>query len=313
MKKTLLSKQHKEKRVKKDALLPREETSPASELKDTNSFSEINLNEKVLVSSESKIEFEEPFLRVPEAAENANEGLDGEVLVCPPTVAEILIDAEQSSSWEQQWKSRPKMRGWLHAISFPVALTTTLHLVKRRPNHRKAVSLYAAGLSSMFAASAFYHRITPNEKWMLVTRATDHAMIFAAIAGTTTPIAAVVLPRGAVGPAIASIWGAAALGAVGRINDLRRNRKGLSPSTVSYGILGWLAIAFLPELIKKTGWGNAALIISGGAAYTIGAIMFSQQKPVLYPKTFGYHEVWHTATLVGATTQLIAIARITKD
>jgi hemolysin III len=217
------------------------------------------------------------------------------------------------SAWEQQWASRPLLRGWLHAAAFPAALAATASLTLRRKKHRKAVAAYGAGLSVMFAASATYHRLTPNESWVRVTQPLDHAMIFAAIAGSATPVAAVVLPEKALRPALGGLWGAAAVGAWSRVNDLRFHRSGMSPGSVAYLTLGWSGAALLPLVVKKTGWVNGALVAVGGVSYTIGAVLFAIRKPNLFPRVFGYHELWHVATLVGAAAHLAAIANMTAD
>lgn len=217
------------------------------------------------------------------------------------------------SVWEQQWATRPILRGWLHAAAFPAALATTATLTFRRKKYRKAVAAYGTGLSVMFAASATYHRLTPNESWARLTQPLDHAMIFAAIAGSATPVAAVVLPEKTVKPAIGALWGAAAIGAWSRVNELRFHRHGFSPGSIAYLALGWTGAALLPLVIRKTGWVNGALIATGGISYTAGAVLFALQKPHLFPRVFGYHELWHVATLIGATTHMIAIANMTED
>ena len=219
----------------------------------------------------------------------------------------------QLSLWEKEWSERPLLRGWFHAAAFPAALAATTTLAFRRRKHRKAVATYGAGLSVMFAASAAYHRLTPNEEWMRVTQPLDHAMIFAAIAGSATPIASVVLPEKTVKPALAALWTAAAFGALGRVDDLRSHRHGISPGSVAYLALGWAGAALLPLVIKKTGWVNGGLIAAGGLSYTVGAILFAVEKPNLFPRVFGYHELWHLATLVGAATHMAAIANMTED
>jgi hemolysin III len=35
------------------------------------------------------------------------------------------------------------------------------------------------------------------------------------------------------------------------------------------------------------------LVLVGGLVYTLGAILFALRRPVLSPRWFGYHEVWH--------------------
>lgn len=162
----------------------------------------------------------------------------------------------------------------------------------------------------MLATSAGYHRLTRTESQYRWTQPADHVMIFAAIAGSATPVAAAVLPPRAVRPAIAALWSGAAVGAFGRLWDLRR---GTSIGTVAYLALGWSGLALLPSVVRRHGVRVGALLTGGGVAYSVGAGLFATRRPNPFPKVFGYHEVWHTATLVGAALHLAAIAEITRD
>jgi hemolysin III len=202
------------------------------------------------------------------------------------------------------------MRGWLHAMALPVALAATAGLTARRRTHRSAVAAYGVGLSAMLATSAGYHRLTRTEGQFRWSQPADHMMIFAAIAGSATPVAAAVLPAPVIRPAIASLWAGAALGAFGRVWDLRR---GTSISSFAYIALGWSGAALLPLVIRRHGVRNGALLAAGGLSYSVGAGLFAARKPNPWPEVFGYHEVWHTATLIGAACHLVAIADITRD
>lgn len=213
-------------------------------------------------------------------------------------------------TWEEAWSARPRLRGWLHAGALPVALASTAALAFRRRRHRGAVVAYGVGLTAMLATSAGYHRLTRSELQYRWTQPADHMMIFAAIAGSATPVVASVLPARQARPFIGLLWAGAALGAVGRVVDLRR---GTSLSSIAYLVLGWSGIVLLPTVVRRHGVRNGALLTAGGVAYSVGAGMFAAGKPDPFPAVFGYHEVWHAATLVGAACHLVAIADITHD
>lgn len=213
-------------------------------------------------------------------------------------------------AWEQAWLQRPVLRGWLHVGALPAALVSTATLALRRRAHRRAVVAYGAGLSAMLATSAGYHRLTRSASQYRWTQPADHMMIFAAIAGSATPVVSVVLPPRRARPFFALLWGGAALGAVGRLVDLRR---GTSLSGVAYLVLGWSGVVLLPTVVRNHGLRNGVLLTAGGAAYSLGAGLFAARKPDPFPSVFGYHEVWHAATLVGAACHLAAIADMTRD
>jgi hemolysin III len=212
--------------------------------------------------------------------------------------------------WEQAWAARPRLRGWLHVGALPVALVSTAVLAARRRAHRSSVLAYSAGLSAMLATSAGYHRLTRSEAQYRWTQPADHMMIFAAIAGSATPVVASVLPARRARPFIGLLWGGALVGAAGRVIDIRR---GTSISSLAYLVLGWSGIVLLPTVVRRHGVRNGALLGAGGLAYSIGAGLFAAGKPNPYPGVFGYHEVWHAATLVGAACHLVAIADMTHD
>ena len=50
------------------------------------------------------------------------------------------------------------------------------------------------------------------------------------------------------------------------------------------------------------------LLVTGGALYTAGAIVFALRKPNLWPRTFGFHEVFHALVIAAALVQFIAMA-----
>jgi hemolysin III len=45
---------------------------------------------------------------------------------------------------------------------------------------------------------------------------------------------------------------------------------------------------------------GVALVVLGGLLYTGGAIVFGSERPNPLPGTFGFHEIWHVAVILGA-------------
>jgi hemolysin III len=66
-------------------------------------------------------------------------------------------------------------------------------------------------------------------------------------------------------------------------------------------------VAF-PLLLDATGWAGAALLLAGGALYTLGAVVYAVRWPDLVPRIFGYHELFHALTIAAAGSQYAAIA-----
>jgi hemolysin III len=76
---------------------------------------------------------------------------------------------------------------------------------------------------------------------------------------------------------------------------------------VLYIAVGWSVVVVLPPLIIHSGWAPALLIAIGGLLYTVGAFLFSRGIPRLSLRVFGYHEVWHTFTLLAAGCHFAAV------
>ena len=50
------------------------------------------------------------------------------------------------------------------------------------------------------------------------------------------------------------------------------------------------------------------LILVAGAAYTAGAVVYARKRPDPWPAVFGFHEVFHACTLVGAALFAYVVA-----
>ena len=78
--------------------------------------------------------------------------------------------------------------------------------------------------------------------------------------------------------------------------------------TPFYVALGWVAVAVLPALAQAGGAVVLTLIVVGGLAYSAGGVIYALRRPDPAPATFGYHELFHTCTLVGYVCHFAAIA-----
>ncbi len=64
--------------------------------------------------------------------------------------------------------------------------------------------------------------------------------------------------------------------------------------------LGWVAIAVFPSLVSELAGWQIALLVAGGVIYSLGALVLALNRPDPFPRIFGYHEVWHAATIAAA-------------
>ncbi len=202
---------------------------------------------------------------------------------------------------------RPTWRGGIHSIGLVVAVPAVVALLLASSGDgrlRLGVAVYAVGLCSMLAASAIYHRWVHGLRARCAWRRVDHAAIFAAIAGSSTPVVLAALP-GATGlMLVGAIWAAAFVGAGCKLSTWDggdRAGTGMYAVTIALGVLAF------PWLWAREGTGPAAFVAGGGVVYLAGAFCFARQWPTVRPTVFSYHEVWHALTVVAAVAQFVAI------
>ena len=203
---------------------------------------------------------------------------------------------------------KPLLRGWSHVIAFGVVavLGVILLAVSDVSSSQRAwLFVYVLGTLAMFGVSALYHRGRWRPHALSVMKRLDHSTIFLAIAGAYTPIAATVL-HGWQRPAVlGAVWGGAALGVLLEWLPFHTPR---ALFTAVYVVVGWAAAIALPMLWSGLGATGFGLVLGGGVAYTVGAVVYALKKPDPWPLVFGFHEVFHLCTIIGAGCHLAAIA-----
>jgi hemolysin III len=204
---------------------------------------------------------------------------------------------------------KPRMRGWLHLYAAAISLITGATLIvvssaARGDRAALATSIYAATVTMLFTTSALYHRCNWKPRSQLIMKRLDHSMIFMLIAGTYTPFAVLTLPDPYSIAVLAVVW----TGAIGGIALKMAWPTAPRPLSVPlYVGLGWVAVFIIPQLLHHFGVATLVLILVGGASYTAGAVSYGLKRPNPYPGTFGFHEIFHSYTLLGALCHYIAV------
>jgi len=202
---------------------------------------------------------------------------------------------------------RPLLRGWPHAFGVVLLAACSPVLFARTRSDAQVgwVMCYLVGVGAMMLTSALYHRVTWSPRARRAWRRADLTGIFLAIIGTGLAIAGLTLH----GWVRLGLIGAVALSGLAglAISRLTRRFKGWS-SALPYLIVGWTASLFTPQIARGGGAACLVLVIAGGLAYSLGAIAYAQRRPRLAPRVFGYHELFHVATLLGAGLHFAALA-----
>lgn len=189
---------------------------------------------------------------------------------------------------------------------FFVALGALLPLFYRcqTPLERIAIGVYAVCALAMFGISSLYHRVTWSPERRALWKKFDHSGIYLMIAGSFTPIVLLGL-RGDTGHRLLLIVWCICL--VGIIKSLVVSKLPKAVSAILYMLMGYLILPYLSELFKTMGPTQTWLIISGGLVYSTGAFFYALKRPVLNPKIFSYHEIFHVFVNIGAALHFMAI------
>jgi len=198
------------------------------------------------------------------------------------------------------------MRGWIHLVAFVVTVIATPFVIAQAPTTGAAVALgvYMTSIAALFGVSAAFHRIRWSPPARRRMRRADHATIFIAIAGTNTAVAGLALQGWSQVLILTLVWSGAVIGITVRQAWLDAPKWAVA---IPYVVVGWCPLVVLPQLLHALGGAGFALLLAGGAFYTAGAIVYSLRKPDPFPGVFGYHEVFHACTVVGAALHFVVV------
>lgn len=202
---------------------------------------------------------------------------------------------------------KPKLRGWIHAITAPLALAACIVLTVLAPTATLKIgsAVYLACSLLLFANSGVYHISNGHFpiKVSQLLRRIDHANIYLLIAGTYTPLALALMTPDHQRLMLGIIWTGAVIGMVANVCWITAPRWLF---TILYVVLGWVAVWFIPELYRAGGAAIVVLIAAGGVIYTLGAVVYALKKPDPLPRWFGFHEIFHACTVAAWVCQCIA-------
>ena len=206
----------------------------------------------------------------------------------------------------QQVVLPPKLRGWFHLAATPVVVIASLILfILSKSTFKFAVAVYSITAILLFSVSAVYHRVPWSPSKKKIWRRFDHANINLLIAGSYTPFAVALLEGRDRTILLSVVWIGAATGVAMRIFWLGAPRW---LYVANYLLLGWVAVAYMPELYRAGGLWVLLPIIIGGLFYSVGAIFYALKRPGRDAKYFGFHELFHIFVLAAWISQYVAIS-----
>ena len=203
-------------------------------------------------------------------------------------------------------ETKPVLRGWIHAVMFPIAVVAGLVLIATASTAAARVSsaIFAGTATLLFGTSALLHRGRWSPTTESLLRRLDHANIYLIIAGTYTPFAVLVLPPDQGRILLGIVWGGATAGVIFRVFWQGAPRW---LSTTLYVVVGWIVIVFLPGIVEGAGITVVVLLAVGGVLYSIGAVVYAVKRPDPVPGVFGFHEVFHALTVAAFAAHYTAV------
>ena len=189
-----------------------------------------------------------------------------------------------------------------HAIGFILSIVALVLLVRHASLHGNvwhivSFSVFGASLIILYATSTVYHSVKQPELRSRL-RIMDHASIYVLIAGTYTPFTLVTL-NGSTGWVIFGVsWG---LALSGIILKLFFTGKYKLISTLMYVFMGWIIVFAIKPLINNLSSDGLFWLVTGGMAYTIGAILYSIKKIKFN------HAIFHVFVLMGSFCHFVSV------
>ena len=201
----------------------------------------------------------------------------------------------------------PRLRGLLHAHAAWVAAVAAIVLIALAPTGaaRVAALIYGLGLIALFTVSALYHRWPGDPRWKPWLRRMDHSTIFVFIAASYTPVGLLVLDGTVQVVVLVSVWAGALAGVAMSLAWISAPRW---LQALTYLLVGWVAVVALPQLADRAGVAPLVLLAVGGGLYSLGALVYALRRPDFWPRTYGFHEVFHTLVIAAAVVHFVAMA-----
>ena len=163
-------------------------------------------------------------------------------------------------------------------------------------------SIYGVMMIILYTMSSIYHGLKPERKAKKVFQILDHCSIFLLIAGSYTPFCLVTFREynAVLGWTIFGIiWAIAILGITLNAVDIKKYKVF---SMICYLGMGWCIIFTAKLLPKLLGIPGLVLLVSGGIAYTVGAILYGLGRKKRY-----MHSIFHLFILLGSILQFFCI------
>ena len=206
---------------------------------------------------------------------------------------------------KERFQVKDPISALTHFIGFLAVIPVFIRFMEMSETRIQTIAFTIFGISLMllYGASTIYHTLKLSAEKTALLRRIDHMMIFVLIAGTYSPVCLVTLAGKWGTILLSAIWLIAIAGVFMKIFWMGAPRW---LSTMIYVVMGWLSITAFVPLMKAVGWGGFGMLLGGGIAYTVGALIYALKKPNLaILKSFGFHEIFHVFVMIGSGFHIV--------
>ena len=210
-----------------------------------------------------------------------------------------LVDYSRKEDW---------VNSITHILGAVFALAVIFLCVMRgvtlgRGNYIVISLIYGLSMLAVFVCSSVYHGLKPSNAKRFM-RVLDHSMINFMIVGSITPY--MVLAVAPIKPLLAwtlliGCWVAAIIAVIITTTMFNKTKK---LQMALYIIIGWSSFVTVFVLWNHFTPNAIFLMIAGGVAYTVGAILYGIGKKKKY-----IHAVFHLFIILGALIHFIGLYR----
>lgn len=182
-----------------------------------------------------------------------------------------------------------------------LVLSVFLSALHKNPWAVTGSIIYGISMVALYTVSSVYHGLKPGYA-KKVMQVVDHCTIYLLIAGTYTPILLTSIrplyPEIA-WSILAAEWILAAIAAFFTAVDHNHYKK---LSMACYIGMGWLIVLALKPTLEAVGLPGFMLLLLGGIAYTVGAVLYGmgKKRPI-------FHTVFHLFVNLGSILQALCI------
>ena len=162
--------------------------------------------------------------------------------------------------------------------------------------------IYAFSMLTLYAVSSVYHGLSPNVKGKRVMQVIDHCTIYFLIAGSYMPLTLCAIRPLSPGwgwSLFGLVWALTAVAATLTAIDLKMFAKF---SMICYLLMGWCVVVRIDLVYRALGPAGFALLVAGGLAYTLGAVLYALGKKRRY-----MHSAFHVFVVIGSLLQFLCI------